>query len=115
MDNLFLLGEQFNLLLSESMMRILIWFFYIVLIILGVTFAVLNAGDVQVNLYVISLKVPIALLMASMIGLGLMLGFLLSLIRYWRLKFELNKIKHQLKISSKEIKNLRDIPLKDQH
>lgn len=96
-------------------MRLLMWFFYILLIILGVTFAVLNAGNVQVNLYVTSLKVPIALLMACMIGLGLILGLLFSLVRYLRLKFELNKIKHQLKISTKEIKNLRDIPLKDQH
>lgn len=96
-------------------MRVFIWLFYLLLILLGVTFAALNAGTVQVNLYVTSLSIPIAVLMTIMFGVGLLLGFLLSLLRYWRLKMELIKIKNQLKISAKEIKNLRDIPLKDQH
>ncbi len=96
-------------------MRLFIWLFYIILILLGVSFAVLNAGHVQVNFYVTTLTLPIAVLMTTMFGVGLLLGFLLSLLRYWRLKMELLKIKSQLKISAKEIKNLRDIPLKDQH
>lgn len=96
-------------------MRVFIWLFYLLLILLGVTFAALNAGAVQVNLYVKTLSIPIAVLMTIMFGVGLLLGFLLSLLRYWRLKMELIKIKSQLKISAKEIKNLRDIPLKDQH
>lgn len=96
-------------------MRVFIWLFYLILILLGVTFAALNAGAVQVNFYVTTLSIPIAVLMTIMFGVGLLLGFLMSLLRYWRLKMELNKIKGQLKISAKEIKNLRDIPLKDQH
>ena len=96
-------------------MRLFIWLFYLLLILLGVTFAALNAGTVQLNLYVTTLSIPIAVLITIMFGIGLLLGFLLSLLRYWRLKMELIKIKNQLKISAKEIKNLRDIPLKDQH
>ena len=96
-------------------MRVIIWLFYLLLILLGVTFAALNAGTVQVNFYMRTLSIPISVLMTIMFGVGLLLGFLLSLLRYWRLKMELIKIKNQLKISTKEIKNLRDIPLKDQH
>ncbi|OGV51642.1 MAG: hypothetical protein A3F46_08405 [Legionellales bacterium RIFCSPHIGHO2_12_FULL_42_9] len=96
-------------------MRAFIWLFYVLLILLGVTFAALNAGAVQLNLYVTTLSIPIAVLITTMFGIGLLLGFVLSLLRYWRLKMELIKIKNQLKISAKEIKNLRDIPLKDQH
>ncbi len=96
-------------------MRVFIWLFYLLLILFGVTFAALNAGTVTVNLYVSTLSIPIAVLMTIMFGVGLLLGFLLSLLRYWRLKMELIKIKNQLKISAKEIKNLRDIPLKNQH
>ena len=96
-------------------MRVLVWLFYVLLILLGASFAALNAGTVQVNLYVTTLSIPIAVLMTGMFGMGLLLGFFLSLLRYWRLKVELIKIKNQLKVSAREIKNLRDIPLKGQH
>ena len=96
-------------------MRVFIWIFYLILVLLGVTFAALNAGTVEVNLYIKTMQIPIAVLITFVFGIGLLLGFFLSLLRYWRLKMELLKIKSQLKISAKEIKNLRDIPLKDQH
>ena len=96
-------------------MRVFIWLFDLVLILLGVTFAALNAGNVEVNFYIKTLSIPTAVLITATFGAGLLLGFLLSLLRYWRLKMEFLKTKSQLKISAKEIKNLRDIPLKDQH
>lgn len=97
-------------------MRLLFkWVIYIAIIILGVSFAALNAGNVSVNLYLTKLSIPIAVLVAATLGVGLVGGGLISLVRYWRLKLELIKIKNQLKISEKEVKNLRDIPLKDTH
>ena len=47
-------------------MRIFIWLFYLLLILLGVTFAALNAGTVQVNFYVKTVSIPIAVLMTTM-------------------------------------------------
>ena len=52
---------------------------------------------------------------AGVIILGIILGCILFLSRYWRLKAEHRKIKNQLKLTEKEIKNLRAIPLQDQH
>lgn len=97
------------------MIRLLKWVIYITIIILGVSFAALNAGDVGVNFYIRQVKIPIAVLVAVTLGAGLVGGLLISLVRYWRLKLELIKIKSQLKISEKEVKNLREIPLKDTH
>lgn len=96
-------------------MRILITIFYLVLILIGVSFAALNASSVQVNFYLTTLKMPISVLMTIMLGVGMVLGFLLFMCRYWRLKAENRKIKNQLRLTEKEIKNLRAIPLKDQH
>lgn len=96
-------------------MRILITIFYLFLVLVGVTFAALNASSVQVNFYFTTLKMPISVLMTIMLGVGMALGFLLFLYRYWRLKAEHRKIKNQLRLTEKEIKNLRAIPLKDQH
>lgn len=96
-------------------MRIVLTVFYLVLIILGVSFAVLNASSVQVNFYFTTLKMPISVLMVLMLGIGILLGLSLFFFRYWRLKSEHRRIKNQLRLTEKEIKNLRAIPLKDQH
>ncbi len=96
-------------------MRIVITVCYLLLILLGVSFAALNAASVQVNLYVTQLVLPISVLMTAMLGVGLCFGFLLFFYRYWRLKAEHRKIANQLKLTEREIKNLRSIPLQDQH
>ena len=96
-------------------MRLVMLIFYILLIILGVSFAALNAASVQVNFYFKTVSMPISVLMTLMLGVGILLGFILFLNRYWRLKISYLKVKGQLKLTEKEIKNLRSIPLQDQH
>lgn len=96
-------------------MRLLMLVIYIVLIIIGVSFAALNASSVPINLYFETLSLPIAVLMAITLGIGIFFGFILFIGRYWRVKNEYRKIKNQLKLTEKEIKNLRSIPLQDQH
>ena len=89
--------------------------FYILLILVGISFAGLNAQSVHVNFYFTALNIPVSVLIILMLSLGMLLGVFLSLCRYWRLKAECRKIKNQLKLTEKEIKNLRAIPLQDQH
>lgn len=96
-------------------MRIVMIFIYLILIVLGISFAALNASIVQINLYFSTLSMPISVLIITILCFGTLLGFSLFLGRYWRLKAEHRKIKNQLKITEKEIKNLRAIPLQDQH
>lgn len=96
-------------------MRIVISIVYLLFILLGISFAVLNASPVQVNFYITTLKLPISVLMTVMLGIGMLIGLLLFIGRYWRLKSEYRLLKNQLKLTEKEIKNLRAIPLKDQH
>ncbi|PJD90629.1 MAG: hypothetical protein CK424_08105 [Legionella sp.] len=96
-------------------MRIAITVCYLLLILLGVSFAALNATSVHVNLYVTQLVLPISVLMTVMLGVGVCFGFLMFLNRYWRLKADHRKITNQLKLTEREIKNLRSIPLQDQH
>ncbi len=96
-------------------MRLFFILIYLFLILLGVSFAALNAASVSINLYVTTVTLPISVLMTVMLGVGLVIGFLLFITRYWRLQAEHRKVKNQLKLTEKEIKNLRTIPLKDQH
>ena len=94
-------------------MRIFMTTFYVLLILLGVGFAGLNASSVPVNIYFTTLTMPISVLIILMLGFGVLVGLFLFSFRYWRLKVEHRKIKNQLKITEKEIRNLRAIPLQD--
>lgn len=96
-------------------MRLITIILYLLLMIIGVSFAVLNASMIDLNLYIIKFSLPLPLLLTLVLGLGLIIGFFLGLYKYWRLKFSFNKIKNQLKLTEQEIKNLREIPLKNQH
>ncbi len=96
-------------------MRIVMTICYLLLVILGVSFAALNASKVQLNLYVTTLTLPISVLMIAMLGIGILTGLLIFTGRYWRLKAECHRIKTQLRLTEKEIKNLRAIPLHNQH
>jgi putative membrane protein len=96
-------------------MRLLMLVFYILLIILGVSFAALNATTVEVNFYLKTISMPVSVLMTIMLGVGILFGFFIFISRHWRLKMEYRKMKSQLKLTEKEIKNLRSIPLQDQH
>jgi putative membrane protein len=96
-------------------MRIVMTVFYLLLILFGVSFAALNARAISLNLYLTTITLPVSMLMILMLGAGMLFGFILFLGRYWRLKAECHRIKGQLKLTEKEIKNLRAIPLHDQH
>ena len=96
-------------------MRILMTVFYLLLILTGVSFAALNARTAQINFYLTTLTMPVSVLMIVMLGVGVLIGFFLFIGRYWRLKAECHKIRSQLKLTEKEVKNLRAIPLRDQH
>lgn len=95
-------------------MRIFIISLYIILILFGVTFAALNATAVQINFYLTTLKMPVSVLIVSVLGIGMFLGYVLMISRYWRLKSEHRKIKNQLNLTEREIKNLRTIPLRNE-
>lgn len=88
---------------------------YLIIILVGASFAALNADSVQVNFYFTKVNMPISVLITIMLGVGLIIGFLLFLFRYWRLKVKYSRLQSKLRLTEKEIKNLRSIPLQDQH
>jgi putative membrane protein len=87
--------------------------FYLLIVLIGVSFAALNATSVKVNFYFAYLTIPISVLIILSMGIGILLGILFFLTRQWRLKAENRRIRSQLRLTEKEIKNLRSIPLKD--
>lgn len=96
-------------------MRIVMIVFYLLLIVIGVCFAALNATSVPVDFYLIRVKLPISVIIILALGFGVFLGSMLLLFKYWRLKVDNRKLHNQLRLTEKEIKNLRAIPLQGQH
>lgn len=96
-------------------MRMFTIIIYLVLILIGVSFAVLNAASVVLNFYVTTLSMPISVFIILTLGIGMLIGFLLGSIKYWRLKVENKRLKSQLKLTEQEIKNLRTIPVTDNY
>ncbi len=94
-------------------MRIFLIIFYLFLIFLGAVFAALNATSVKINLFVTSFTLPVSVLVITSVIIGVLLGSLVFLGKYWHLKSEQHKLKNQLKLTEKEIRNLRSIPLND--
>lgn len=96
-------------------MRIIMTIFYLLLIVIGVSFAALNAASVGVNFYFATITMPVSVWIILMLGIGLIVGFLVFSLRYLRVKAECRRLKNQLKLTEQEIKNLRTIPVTDNY
>jgi lipopolysaccharide assembly protein A len=87
----------------------------IVLILLGITFAVLNSDTVALHYYAGRIEMPLSLCMAMSVAIGILLGILVMLPRLFRLRVRARKLRKRLKVAEQEIENLRAIPIKDTH
>lgn len=94
-------------------MRFIMMMFYLALALFCIGFAALNAGSVVLNLYFRTFNMPISVLMFLTFSVGILMGCLILSARYWCLRASYRKLKHQLQMTEREIKNLRTIPLKD--
>lgn len=96
-------------------MRILSTIFFLILVLLGITFAGLNAELVNINYYLGSTKLPLSLLLVITFMIGGLLSLFFNVVNYVRLKSANHTLKQRLKLAEAEIINLRTLPLKDNH
>lgn len=96
-------------------MRTITTILIIFLVLLGVTFAGLNAEPVNVNYYVGINKLPLSLLLVVAFVCGGLLGLLTNIVFCIKLKSANVLLRRRLKLAEEEVANLRTMPLKDQH
>ena len=96
-------------------MRLFILFVYLLLIIVCLAFAALNASLVTVKLYWVTVNLPLAFIMVVCFGAGLIFGAIMFLGKYLSLRHAYHLSKNQVAVMEKEIKNLRAIPIQDPH
>lgn len=94
-------------------MRIFTYLILLLLVLLGLTFAFLNAELTTVNYYLGTTRQPLSLLLAVSFGAGALLGLLVGILLYIRIKKDNFRLLSRLKNAEKEVANLRVISLKE--
>ena len=86
---------------------------YLVLIIVGITFACLNAEPVVVKYYVGTQQFPLSVLLIGLLVVGILIGMLSSLLKTIKLRIENKRLKSRLGLAEQEISQLRLISVKE--
>ena len=94
-------------------MRIIGILFFLLIAIISIAFAVLNADPVTLNFYTGSAEFPLSLTLVCALGLGAILGLIANIGIILRMKRENSKLKREGRNTEKEIMNLRNLPIKD--
>ena len=97
------------------MLRLIYSVLTLLVVIFGIVFAVLNADGVQLNYYLGSIELPLSLVIVFAIIVGALLGIFASLSFIIGSKRNSAKLKRSVEVAEKEIVNLRNIPIKDEH
>lgn len=94
-------------------MRILKILLTTIIALFGITFACLNAQPILINYYVGVRTLPLSLLLIVTLILGCLLGVFAMFGRYFKQKTLTMRLQYRLKITEKELSNLRSLPLKE--
>lgn len=87
----------------------------LIIILIGVIFAMLNAQSVQLNYYFGVQQLPLSLAIVLSMLIGAILGVLASIKLILHSRREVARLRKSAQIAEKEIANLRAIPIKNTH
>ncbi len=97
------------------MKRIIIFTLLLLVSLLGLSFALMNAEPVTLNYYFGKLQAPLSLVLVIALAFGAVMGVLASMWVVITQKREMAKLRKAAKLTEKEITNLRSLPMKDSH
>jgi len=97
------------------MKKILSGAFFLLLVLFGIVFAVLNSDMVALNYYFGTQQVPLSLIMLLAMIVGALIGVLVSMGQLLKARRDVAKLKKSVQLAEKEVSNLRTIPIKDSH
>lgn len=99
--------------MSRFIKRILYAILFIVVLIAGLLFFVRNNQVVEFN-YIAGVKeLPVSFLLFSSLCAGVLLGLAASVPVILRLKQQKSKLEKQIRVTEKEINNLRVLPVRN--
>ena len=95
------------------MLRIIRLVLLVLVAVLGLAFAVLNAGQVELNYSLGVWQAPLSLILVLAFTLGAMFGVIACLGMLFAAKREHRRLRKVLKLSEQEVTNLRNIPIRN--
>lgn len=96
------------------MKRIIYLILILVVTLITVTFTLLNSQPVKVNYYFGSYEIDLLIVVVICLVIGAFLGVMAALGKVFSLKQEMSRKDKKIKITEKELENLRSLPLKDE-
>lgn len=81
-------------------------------IVLGAAFALINDEPVRIDLYFIQPELPLSLVVLLALGCGIVLGGLVGMIYFMRVKKENADLRRKARLVNEEVRNLRAMPIK---
>lgn len=96
------------------MRRLFTTLFIITILAIGLSFTSLNALDVEINYYFSTVTIPLAVVVLIALAIGVFLGLLVSMTYVVIHRSENSRLRKKVNLYEKEIKNLRELPIKDQ-
>ncbi len=88
-------------------MRIITYLFWIFIILIGVSFAVINSHMVVIHYYIDSVNVYLPLLLLIELVIGAVLGIIAMLPAYLKMKNTGRKSRQRIKSLEQELENIR--------
>lgn len=95
------------------MKRLFFLILALLLLVLGITFAVQNAAPVTLNYYLGSLTAPLSLIVVLAIALGALLGVVTSMLLVFGQRRKVARLQRKLQMCEQEVRNLRQLPMRD--
>lgn len=94
-------------------MRLIRLILFLLVMLVGVALAVMNADPVNLNYYFGSRELPLSVLLVAAVFVGAILGMVAGLGGMMRVKRENADLRKQARLASEEVNNLRSLPIKD--
>ena len=95
------------------MLRLIKFIFLLAMAVLGAGFASINPELATVHYYFGDLTLPMGMLLLGVLGLGMLLGLLVSVFILLKTRHENTRLRRKAELVNTEVNNLRTIPLKN--
>ncbi|MCF6209739.1 MAG: LapA family protein [Gammaproteobacteria bacterium] len=97
------------------MKRIIFLVVFLLVLAVGLSFALMNAETVMLSYYFGTISAPLSIVVVVSLAAGTLLGVLACMGMALGLKQEISRLRRSVKVTEKEVENLRSLPLKDEH
>ena len=96
--------------MAQSFKRIIYSILFIVVLVCGLLFFVKNNQLQAVDYIIGSVELPLSILLLTSLAIGAVLGIIATVPLILRLNHQKSRLEKQVKLSEKEINNLRTLP-----